>query len=114
MSHDVNKVSSPLIDLDYHFASYLKKRKANLAKHMQGNGLPDYAYKMDYEYRKKLDSIPGVYDTAKKICSSMVAQELQRSNLNDLAVGPNQFPEIYKIACDCAKKLGIFMQKRWI
>lgn len=114
MSHDLNKVSSPLIDLDYHFASYLKKRKTQLSKHMEGNGLPDYAYKMDYEYRKKLDAVPGLYDTARKICSSMVAQELQRSNLNDLAVGPNQFPEIYKIACDCAKKLGIAIPNIYI
>lgn len=107
MSYDINAVPSPLIDLDYRFESYLKKRKAQLSKRMQGNGLPDYAYKMDYEYRKMLDAVPGLYDTAKKICSTIVAQELQRANLQYIAVGPKQFPEVYNLACDCAKTLGI-------
>ena len=114
MSYDLNTISSPLVDLDYHFESYLKKRKAYLSKHMQGNGLPDYAYKMDMEYRKKLDSIPGVYDAAKKIGSTMVAQEMQKANLSYLAVGPEQFPEIYQIACNCAKKLGIAIPNIYI
>lgn len=107
MSYDLNTSPSPLADLDYRFTSYLSKRKAYLSKHMQGNGLPDYAYKMDYEYRKMLDSIPGLYDTARKICATTVAKQLQISNFSDLAVGPNQFPEVYEIACDCAKRLGI-------
>jgi len=114
MSYDITMVPSPLIDLDYRFETYLKKRKAYLSKHMQGNGLPDYAYKMDYEYRKKLDSIPGVYDAARKIASTVVAQEMQKANLDYLAVGPEQFPEIYQIACDCAKKLGIAIPNIYI
>jgi len=101
------KAVSPLLDMDYRFETYLKKRKEQLGRHMQGNGLPDYAYKGDSEYRKKLDAIPGVYNTAKKLCTTIVSQEMQKANLSDLAVGPEQFPEIYKIACDCAKRLGI-------
>lgn len=114
MSYDFTKAPSPLIDMDYTFDSYLKKRKAYLSKHMAGNGLPDYAYKMDYEYRKKLDSVPGLYDAARKIGSTMVAQELQKANLSYLAVGPEQFPEIYQIACSCAKKLGIAIPNIYI
>lgn len=114
MSYDLSNVPSPLADLDYRFTSYLSKRKTYLSKHMQGNGLPDYAYKMDYEYRKKLDSIPGLYDTARKICSTVVATKLQEANLNFIAVGPNQFPEVYQIACDCAKTLGIAIPNIYI
>ena len=114
MSYDMSKLPSPLADLDYRFTSYLNKRKAYLSKHMQGNGLPDYAYKMDAEYRKKLDAIPGLYDTARKIGSTMVAQELQKANLSYLAVGPDQFPEIYQIACGCARKLGIAIPNIYI
>jgi len=98
---------SPLSGMDHSFASYLNKRKAQLSKHMQGNGLPDYAYAPDYEYRKKLDSIPGLYNAARKYCSTVVTRKLQEANLSYLAVGPQQFPEVYQIACDCAKKLGI-------
>ena len=98
---------SPLATFDYSFDSYLKKRKAMLSKHMMGNGLPDYAYKVDYEYRKKLDAVPGLYKAAKTLCGTWASQELQKANLQYLAVGPTQFPELYDIACDCAKRLGM-------
>lgn len=107
MDYEMTFDQSPLTGLDHRFETYLNKRKAQLSKHMMGNGLPSYAYKMDYEYRKKLDSIPGLYDTAKKICSTITAQKNQEANLRYLAVGSNQFPEIYEIACNCAKRLGI-------
>ena len=111
---ELNTGYSPLLGLDYRFETYLNRRKAQLSGHMLGNGVPDYAYKMDGEYRKKLDSIPKVYDTAKKICTTIVSREMQTANLSYLAVGPEQFPEIYKIACDCAKKLGIAIPNIYI
>ncbi len=98
---------SPLSELDPRFGTYLKKTKAAHASHMLGNGVTDYAYKSDLELRKKLDSIPGAYDTIRKITSTYVAQEIQKANLTDVAVGPDQFPEIYALGCDCAKRLGI-------
>jgi len=107
MKHDMSTAVSPLKNMEYRFERYLNKRKEQQSRHMLGNGIPDYAYKMDYSYRKKLDSIPGVFNTANKLCSTIVAREMQNVNLNGLAVGPNQFPEIYQIGCDCAKRLGI-------
>lgn len=107
MSYTRIDMPSPLSSFDCSFDSYLKKRKAMLSKHMMGNGLPDYAYKVDYEYRKKLDAVPGLYKAAKALCSTWVSQELQKANIQYLSVGPTQFPEVYDIACDCAKRLGI-------
>lgn len=105
---------SPLDGVDYRFETYLKNKKAMLSKHMLGNGLPDYAYYLDFEYRKKLDAIPGLFNTVKKIYSTHVTQCLQRANMSCLAVGPKQFPEVYQIGCDCAKKLGIAVPNIYI
>ena len=106
-SENILLLNSPLSDVTYEFGKYLTKTKAAHTSHMLGNGVTDYAYKTDLELRKKLDSIPGVYNAMKKICSSLVAQEIQLANMQDLAVGPQQFPEIYGLACDCAKRLSI-------
>jgi len=105
---------SPIKNLDHRFASYLAGRRAQLSRHMNGNGIPDYAYKMDYEYRKKLDSIPGLHNAAQKISETIVSRQMQLVNMDSLAVGPNQFPEVYKIACDCARKLGIAIPNIYI
>lgn len=105
---------SPLDGVDYRFETYLKNKKAMLSKHMLGNGLPDYAYYLDLEYRKKLDAIPGLYSISKKVLSTAVARLMQTANMNWLAVGPKQFPEVYQIGCDCAKKLGIAVPNIYI
>ena len=99
--------STPLAGMDYRFKTYLSEKKSWMSKHMVGNGIPDYAYKTDLEYRKKLDSIPGIYKIAKTMYSTYVNQQFQKLNMSGVAVGPQQMPEIYDIACDCAKKLGI-------
>lgn len=98
---------SPLYGLDSSFRSYVRKRKESSNAHMAGNGLPDYAFAADYELRKKLDSIPHFYSLGKKICATYVSRQLQIINQSGLAVGPNQFPDVYEIGRDCAKRLGI-------
>lgn len=74
---------------------------------MDGNAIPDYAFGMDYELRKKLDAIPHLYQIAKRVTSTLVSRNIQLYNRAALAVGPNQLPEVYQMACDCAKTLGI-------
>lgn len=99
--------SNPVATVDCSFANYLRNRKLMEAKRMEGNGIPNYAFGLDYETRKKLDSIPGFYSTSKTLTTTYVSQEIHEQNRNALAVGPNQFPEIYEIAKDCARILGI-------
>lgn len=100
-------LKNPLSDLDYSFINYVNNKKIMLSKHIDGNGLPDYAYKMDYEHRKHLDSIPGLFNFAKKLCATQVPQALQKYSMVGVAVGPNQYPEIYKMVRECAGILGI-------
>lgn len=99
--------ANPLANLDCSFDGYLNRRKLMDAKRLDGNGIPNYAFALDYETRRKLDSITGFYSTAKTLTSTYASQEMHRQNRTSLAVGPNQFPEIYAIAKDCARILGI-------
>ena len=47
------------------FRAYTARRKAVEERRMSGNGLPDYAFSSDYEYRKRLDAIPHFYSVGK-------------------------------------------------
>ncbi len=97
----------PLMGLPSGFRSYVKQRKDMESARLSGNGLPNYAFAMDYELRKKLDSIPQIYSLGKKICGTVASRYMQMYNREALLVGPDQFPEVYQIGCDCAKRLGI-------
>ena len=98
---------SPLDGMDYHFSSYLRNKERKEQGHMSGNGLPDYGFDLDYELRKKLDSIPNLYRSAQTIVGTYASQQIRKCNLSMLAVGPKQFSEVYQVACDCARILGI-------
>lgn len=98
---------SPLSGIDCSFGHYLMRRRMMESRRMDGNGIPNYAFALDHECRKKLDSIPNFYNTAKNVTGTYVSRQVQYYNRNALAVGPAQFPEIYAIACTCAKTLGI-------
>lgn len=114
MEKNLILADSPLANYDYSFASYLEKRKARLEASMDGNGIPNYAYKPDYDLRKKLDSMPGLFNVARNITATYASRCMQQENMSSLAVGPHQFPEVYQIACDCAKKLGIAVPNVYI
>lgn len=99
--------NSPLTSIDCSFRHYVEKRQNREEMHMDGNSIPDYAFGLDYELRRKLDSIPHLYNIAKKVTATTVSRYMQEYNRSALAVGPNQLPEVYQIGCDCAQTLGI-------
>lgn len=98
---------SPIEDMDWSFRTYLNRRVSENARHIMGNDVPDYAYGMDYELRKKLDAIPGLHSLATKLYVTLATNALQDLNRRSVAVTPTQFPDIYDIGCDCARRLGI-------
>lgn len=104
---DINNPSySPLDGIDTSFRNYIARRKADEQQHMQ-NGVPDYAFALDYELRKKLMQIPHFDSICRKITETLVAREIQLLNQLALAVSANQLPEIYQMGADCAHRLGI-------
>ena len=44
---------------------------------------------------------------AKKICGTYASRTLQEINIAGLLVGPEQYPDVYQMGCDCARILGI-------
>ena len=97
---------SPIRTIDTSFEHYVARRKRELGEHMNGT-VPDYAFSLDNELRKKLDQIPGFYSLCKKITSTIENREMQLINQRAMQVGPNQFPEIYQMGVECAHRLGI-------
>lgn len=107
MNSQVLNHQSPIENMDWSFHTYLNRRVSENARHITGDDVPDYAYGMDYELRKKLDSIPGLHSLATKMYMTLATNALQSLNRNSVAVTPTQFPDVYDIACDCARRLGI-------
>lgn len=107
MSLQINTNRSPIADMDWSFGSYLNRRISENARHITGNAVPDYAYGMDYELRKKLDAIPGLYSLVTKMLVTELTNQLQTFNMYSLAVTPTQFSDVYDITCECARRLGI-------
>lgn len=89
------------------FREYVRRRKEMESEKLSGNGLPDYAFSADYELRKKLDAIPHLYSIGKNICATDASRKIHEYNMDGLLVGPDQFPDVYEIGCECAKRLGI-------
>ena len=98
--------TSPVRHIDTSFANYVRRRKAETQAHTI-DGIPDYAFALDYELKKRLNQIPHFQSICKKICSTIESREIQIYNQQALAVGPTQYPEIYQMGVDCAHRLGI-------
>jgi len=98
--------TNPTQNLNVNFETYVKERQKQSNAHMDV-GIPDYAYASDYIIRQKIKSMPGVYPFFKAVTSQLVPVMKQQTNLAALKVGPNQFPEIYKMTEECARLLGI-------
>ena len=98
---------NPTSSIDISFNAYVERRRQIESKMLDGHNIPNYAYAMDYELRKKLDAIPGLYKIGRKICGTVAARETQRLMMSATKVGPTQFPDVYEIVKDCARILGI-------
>ena len=106
--------NNPTDTIDVSFDAYVKKRKAGTEAHLEGGGIPDYAYGNDYVLRQKIKALPGFYPLAKALTNTVVPREKQKLNLEALKVGPNQFPDVYAQVVDCARILGIGIPTTYI
>jgi hypothetical protein len=97
---------NPTDTIEISFSDYVKKRRTQADSHLEG-GIPDYAYGPDYTLRQKIKAIPGVFPLFKAITDQYVPMMRQQVNLECLKVGPSQFPDVYELAIDCARILGI-------
>lgn len=105
-SYVINTKHSPLRGMDTDFSHYVEKRQESAARHMKGS-VPDYAFALDYDLRRKLDQIPHFFSISKKICATIETRQIQLYNQKAILTGPAQYAEIYQMGIDCAHRLGI-------
>jgi Zn-dependent protease with chaperone function len=100
------RVPNPTLGINVSWNDYVHARRSNTDAHLVG-GIPDYAFALDCNLRQKLHAMPGFERIAKAIANAYLPQIRQQYNLNSLKLGPTQMPEIYNMAVDCARTLGI-------
>lgn len=98
--------SNPLNSVKVDFGAYVKKMQMKDEAH-RINGIPDYAFPLDLKLREELRKIPLFYSISKKVAVHAEARFRQVMTAGAVLAGPNQFPDIYAMAQDCAKRLGI-------
>ncbi len=98
--------NSPLSAVQADFGSYINKMRMRDDAH-RVNGIPDYAFALDYKLREQIRKLPFFYTLSKKVAEQSEALMRQVHIANAIQAGPNQFPDIYEMAADCAKRLGI-------
>lgn len=98
--------SNPTRALDLSFGHFLKERQSTLAAHLVG-GVPDYGFAMDLVLRQKIASMGPVRSLVQGMLAAVEPIQRQIRLLDGILVGPHQFPDIYALGEDCARRLGI-------
>jgi len=97
---------SPLGGVRVDFGSYIAKMRRKDDAH-RINGVPDYAFSLDCKLREEIRKLPFFYTLSKKVAVHSEARYRQLLTASAVLTGPNQFADIYEMAQDCAKRLGI-------
>ena len=93
-------------DIPFGFGNYVSKMKRMDDEH-RINGIPDYAFDLDLKLREQIRKLPYYMTLSKRIAIQTEARARQFYTTGALQVGPNQFPDIYEMTLDCAKRLHI-------
>jgi Zn-dependent protease with chaperone function len=99
-------IFDPTARIDVDFRRHIEGRKAFFDARCQG-GIPDYAFNLDHVIRAKLNAVPLLRKMGEVALSHMVPITRQLQQMDSVAVGPKQFPEIHAMGVDCARRLGI-------
>lgn len=98
--------SNPTAAIDLNFGHYLKVRDRQLSAHLVG-GIPDYAFSLDQKLRQQLMATGPVRAIAQALVGWSVPIVQQLHLMESIAVGPQQYSNIYALGEDCAHRLGI-------
>lgn len=103
---DTSLLTNPTLSVDMDFGGYLAKREKEAAVHLV-EGVPDYCYAMDKELRQQLERIGAVRAIGRSLLGSYNLFKQQILQMEGVAVGPKQYPEIHAMGVECARRLGI-------
>lgn len=106
-------MSNPTENINLDFSAYLKNRMAQLAQH-DSSGVPDYSFATDRTLRQQMSSIKPLHALAQFIVKKQKSFYNQIFLMRGIAVGPEQFPDIYRLSENCSRQLGIGMPQIFI
>ena len=104
---------NPTDEIEISLQKYISARDRASQAHME-KGIPDYAFDLDIEMRRKIDAVPGMYKFFDYIMKTQMPLIRQSTNLQHMLCGPNQFPEINEMGEECARRLGIGIPKMYV
>ena len=104
---------NPTTAVKLDFEQYARQRQTRLDTHLV-NGIPDYSFSLDARLRASLASVGVLRTLGQGLASAVVPLQRQIHQMNGIAVGPRQFPEIQALGEDCARILGIGLPQIFI
>lgn len=104
---------NPTDTIDLHFTSFLERRQSEQAAHLRA-GVADYSFALDGLLRQQLAATGPLRTIAHLVTSRYIPYFKQHLNLIGVAVGPQQYPHIYDMGVDCARRLGIGVPQMFI
>jgi Zn-dependent protease with chaperone function len=104
---------NPTAAIDLDFPAFISRREESSRQHFDGK-TTDYCFSLDLKMRKRLAAIKPLVLASKSILSVTLAIQKQLLAMQGVMVGPQQYPEIYKMAQDNAEILGIGIPQIYI
>jgi len=98
--------SNPTQSISLDFGHYLAQRQQELSEHFT-SGVPDYSFSLDRTLQKQIASVGPIRALTQTVVSFAVPIQKQIQQMQSIAVSPRQYPEIYAIGEECARRLGI-------
>lgn len=104
--NSANAAANPTQDVKLDFASYIQTRQ-DAHRGQMVNEVPNYSFAMDGTLRQRLAAIGPVRSIAQLMVSAGSPLQRQAHQYFSLAVNPRQYPDIYALGEECARRLGI-------
>ena len=98
--------NNPTTNIDLYFNNYLQVREREIDSRLVG-GIPNYSFSWDYKLRQQLAALSPVRQIAKSLVSMATPIWRQIHQMEAVAVGTQQYPEIHAMGEECARRLGI-------
>jgi Zn-dependent protease with chaperone function len=105
--------NNPTSSVNLNFIHYLERRRTKLSEHVQG-AVSDYSFSLDGKLRQQISSAGPVRSIAQILVSASAPMQAHRHEVQSIAVGPDQYDEIYALGEDCARRLGIAIPRIFV
>lgn len=106
-------MKNPTSEINLDFGRYLDSRNRELSSHWV-DGVPDYGFALDRKLRQQIAAIGPLRAMMQSIVAIEVPLQKQIQQMKGVVVNSKQYPEIYAIAEECSRRLGIAIPQIFI